>query len=327
MSHGPHRTRLPDGREHFAHGPIELVIAAQGPAAAEAFEQAWQRFGSVLTELVTELPRLRTPVQPDRPCPLEGIVARRMWAACAALPIEFITPMAAVAGAVAEEILAIFDRPDIERAFVNNGGDIALHLTPGTEWRIGLVADIARAYPAMLVRQQSDAAPGPSTDAAVPPPFMLDGQFTVRAADPVRGIATSGWRGRSHSMGIADAVTVLARTAAQADAAATLIANAVNVDDSRIARAPAAHLRDDSDLGERLVTVQVEPLPPDLVRQALASGEAAARDLHSRGLIHAAVLACQGQIALVEARSLLSPVPGMGADASAHRQATLAQAA
>jgi ApbE superfamily uncharacterized protein (UPF0280 family) len=53
---------------------------------------------------------------------------------------------------------------------------------------------------------------------------------------PVRGIATSGWRGRSFSLGIADSVTVLARTAAQADAAATVIANAVDADDVRIRR-------------------------------------------------------------------------------------------
>ena len=45
----------------------------------------------------------------------------------------------------------------------------------------------------------------------------------------MRGIATSGWRGRSFSLGIADAVTVLAATAAEADAAATVIANAVDL--------------------------------------------------------------------------------------------------
>ena len=34
---------------------------------------------------------------------------------------------------------------------------------------------------------------------------------------PHRGVATSGWRGRSHSLGIADSVTVVARNAAAAD--------------------------------------------------------------------------------------------------------------
>ena len=45
-------------------------------------------------------------------------------------------------------------------------------------------------------------------------PLSLDGDFAVDASLPVRGVATSGWRGRSHSLGIADSVTVLARTAA-----------------------------------------------------------------------------------------------------------------
>ena len=73
--------------------------------------------------------------------------------------------------------------------------------------------------------------------------------------DPVRGIATSGWRGRSFSLGIADAVTVLAATAAKADAAATIIANAVDLPNhAAITRVPAREIAPDNDLGERLVT-------------------------------------------------------------------------
>jgi hypothetical protein len=120
----------------------------------------------------------------------------------------------------------------------------------------------------------------------------------------VRGVATSGWRGRSHSLGIADAVTVLATSAAQADAAATVIANAVNPGepDARlgIERAPACALKDDSDLGHRLVTVQVPALPAGVVATALQRGARIAQQLQQAGLIHAAVLACQGQTLTVE---------------------------
>jgi ApbE superfamily uncharacterized protein (UPF0280 family) len=127
----------------------------------------------------------------------------------------------------------------------------------------------------------------------------LDGGFVIDSQDPVRGVATSGWRGRSHSLGIADAVTVLATTAAQADAAATVIANAVNPvePDERlgIERAPASSLKDDSDLGERLVTVQVPALPAGVVAEALRRGARIAAQLREAGLIHAAVLSCQGQ--------------------------------
>ena len=302
---GPTRTPLPGGRWHFAHGPIELVIGAdisigapehtlltaaalpmtrRVPAASEttvqaAHEQAWARFQNVLQELVAELPLLRLPVQPG-PCPVQGPVARRMWQACAALPTDFITPMAAVAGAVAQEILAPYAQAGLQRAYVNNGGDIALHLAPGAQWRVGMVADIAKRRTA------------------------LDGGFTLQASDPVRGVATSGWRGRSHSLGIADAVTVLAATAAQADAAATVIANAVNPTepDARlgIERAPACSLKDDSDLGSRLVTVLVPALAAGLVTAALRRGARVAQHLQHNGLIHAAVLACQGQTLTVE---------------------------
>ena len=289
---GPVRTPLPGGRWHFAHGPIELVIGADAGGAAirpaglepsaslepdaltQAHEAAWQRFQTVLQELVAELPLLRQPVQAG-PCPVRGMVARRMWQACAALPTDFITPMAAVAGAVAQEILVPYTQAGVRRAFVNNGGDIALHLAPGTQWRVGLVADIAKRRTA------------------------LDGGFVIDSQDPVRGVATSGWRGRSHSLGIADAVTVRATTAAQADAAATVIANAVNPvePDERlgIERAPACSLKDDSDLGERLVTVQVPALPAGVVAEALRRGARIAAQLREAGLIHAAVLSCQGQ--------------------------------
>ena len=268
-------------RSHFQHGPIDLVISADGDAAAHASAHAaaWQRFEQVLPELVQELPLLRQAVSSKATdCPLKGPVARRMWQACRPYAMDFITPMAAVAGSVAQEIIACYQRPGIARAWVNNGGDIAMHLTPGQSLKVGLYADIARLDVAQLQDQ-----------------LLLDGQFSVEAAMPVRGVATSGWRGRSFSMGIADSVTVLAHTAAQADAAATVIANAVNVNDARVQRAPAASLKDDSDLGQRLVTTGVPPLAPALVLQALQAGLATARALQSEGLIDSALLVCQQQ--------------------------------
>jgi ApbE superfamily uncharacterized protein (UPF0280 family) len=268
-------------RWHFQHGPIDLVISADGDAAAlaSAHAAAWQRFEQVLPELVQELPLLRQAVSSKATdCPLKGPVARRMWQACRPFAMDFITPMAAVAGSVAQEIIACYQRPGIARAWVNNGGDIAMHLSPRQSLKVGLYADIARLDVAQLQDQ-----------------LLLDGQFSVDAAMPVRGVATSGWRGRSFSLGIADSVTVLARTAAQADAAATVIANAVNVNDARVQRAPAASLKDDSDLGQRLVTTGVPPLAPALVLQALQAGLATARALQSEGLIDSALLVCQQQ--------------------------------
>ncbi len=283
------RALLADGRWHFQHGPIDLVIGAEGDAGAveSAHAAAWARFQTLLSELVAELRALRLPVR--GPCPLQGAVARRMWLACHPFHSQFITPMAAVAGSVAQEIVAAYARPGIQRAWVNNGGDIALHLAPGASVKVGLFADLARFDPV-------DGAP------------QLDGDFVVAAELPVRGIATSGWRGRSFSLGIADSVTVLARTAALADAAATVIANAVDIDDARIARRPACDLKDDSDLGDLLVTVDVPPLPPAQVLAALQAGTARARALQRAGLIHSALLVCQHRASRVEAVAPPRPI-------------------
>ena len=277
------RAPLSAGRWHFQHGPIDIVIGAEGDAAAvaAAHEAAWARFETVLAELVAELPTLRQPVR--GPCPLQGVIARRMWLACRPYHSQFITPMAAVAGAVAQELIVCYQRAGIQRAWVNNGGDIALQLAPGASVRIGLFADLARFDPEHI---------------------HTDGHFDVRADMPVRGVATSGWRGRSFSLGIADSVTVLARTAAMADAAATMIANAVNTDDPRIERRPANQLKDDSDLGDMLVTVDVPPLAPALVQRALQAGQRRARELQREGLIHSAVLVCQTAWLRVEAEAV-----------------------
>lgn len=276
------RSALDGGRWHFNHGPIDIVAEAHGDpyAVAAAHDAAWARFGHVLDELVRELPLLRLPVT-DRMRP-RGVVGQRMWDACAAFSPMFITPMAAVAGAVAQELIAFYDRPGIERAWINNGGDIALHLAPGQSARVGVFADIAR----FDWRDNSV--------------LTTDGQFEVHADQPVRGIATSGWRGRSFSLGIADSVTVLAATAAQADAAATVIANAVDVDDGLIRRKPASQCKDDSDLGDTLVTVDVPPLAPSQVKSALDTGAICAKVLQKGGLVQAALLVCQGQFRLVE---------------------------
>ncbi len=273
---------LSDGRRHFHHGPIDIVIGVDGEtdAVEHAHASAWQRFQTILDELVAELPALRRPV--DGPCPVQGRVARRMWQACRPYRAGFITPMAAVAGAVAQELIAHYQRAGVERAWVNNGGDIAWHLAPMQSLRVGLFADITRLDAQQIMRG-----------------IRSDGQIDVTHAMSARGMATSGWRGRSFSRGIADSVTVLACTAAEADAAATVIANAVDIDDERIQRRPAMELKDDSDLGRIAVTVDVPELGHDAVRHALAAGRRRAAELQRAGLICCCTMVCQGQVAHV----------------------------
>ena len=282
------RALLDGGRWHFQHGPMDVVLQAEGDpqAVASAHADAWARFVPLLDELVAELPLLRQPIAAG--AVPAGAVARRMWDACAVHAPLFMTPMAAVAGAVAQELIAAYRRPGIARAWANNGGDIAFHLAPGASVRVGLYADLARVDP---------AAAGA---------LRTDGQFDVHAAQPVRGVATSGWRGRSFSLGIADSVTVLATTAAAADAAATVIANAVDVAHPAIRRLPASECKDGSDLGDTAVTVDVPKLPAQVVADALDAGARRARQVQAAGHAWAAILVCQGQWRLVQPLSSAS---------------------
>jgi uncharacterized protein len=284
MRSPPEQRRLADGRLHFNDGPIDLIIEAfdETPAVEEAYAAAWRRFATILDELCAELPLLRA--DPRAAQAPNGAVARRMAAAVAPLRARrFLTPMAAVAGAVAEEVLeAMTAGRRLARAYVNNGGDIALHLEHDESFSVGMV----------------DRPDLPS----------LIGRATIGGADRVRGVATSGWRGRSFSLGAADAVTVLAASAALADAAATLIANAVDIPGHpAIRRTPARELDPESDLGDRLVTVAVGPLTPGETERALASGAAEAEFWRERGLIEAAALRLNGRTRLVGAAASRYP--------------------
>jgi len=284
MKRVPQTGFLADGRRlHLQDGPIDLIVEAHGSETnlRAAYDAAARRFTGLLDELCGELPMLRQAADPVR-CLLQGLVARRMHAAVAPFAADhFITPMAAVAGSVAEEILgAMVGAARLERAYVNNGGDIALYLADRERFTVGLMDR--------------------------PDDHGLMRTMIIRADDPTRGVATSGRHGRSFSLGIADAVTVLARTASQADAAATIIANAVDLPGHpAIVRCPAQDLQPDSDLGARLVTRDVGGLSDVEIEDALEAGADKARQLLAVGLIDGAALRLHGETVVVAPRAML----------------------
>jgi len=257
---------LPDGRRlHLHHGPIDLIIEAWGRNKQAAYEQATARFKNLLQELVDELPALRSPMEPDRI--FKGPIARRMQDAISPYQEVFVTPMAAVAGAVADEVLTVMKEGNaLDKAYVNNGGDSAFHVS-GT--------------------QKIEATIAASTA----------GKIVIDSGDPFRGVATSGWSGRSYSLGIADNVSVVAKNAAAADVAATLISNAVDIPGHKaIDRATAISLMPDSDLGEKLVTTDVGELSPLEIDGALINGAEFADGLRQRDLIGGALLVLKDQV-------------------------------
>ena len=286
MTRRPQIALLADRKRlHLQDGPIDLIVEANGRNADvhAAYRAAARRFSGLLDELCAELPELRKAADPRRTT-LQGVVAHRMHAAVAPFAGDcFITPMAAVAGSVAEEILgAMVNAAPLDRAYVNNGGDIALHLAGCEQFTVGLM-------------DRPDAQGVMRT-------------MTIDADDPVRGVATSGRHGRSFSFGIADAVTVLARTAAQADAAATVIANAVDLPGHpAILRLPANELQPDSDLGDRPVTRDVGALTEPEIETALQAGSRRTRQLLAAGLIEGAALRLLGETVVVGARGVETP--------------------
>ncbi|MEA2740844.1 MAG: uncharacterized protein QOH05_4151 [Acetobacteraceae bacterium] len=370
---------LPDGRLHLQHGPIDCLCRAWGDQreVRAAYQQAARFFASVLDGLCAELPLLRAALPARRP---DGAIAQAMHAACSPFADRFITPMAAVAGAVADAVLAaMVEGRDVPRAFVNNGGDIAFHLTPGTSLRCGLVADLTTIVPTYVTTGHAEgdgggtdgtdraghadcvavnvdganradgadrvmAGLGPATHdlrgqhqgkswVTGPSPVMtrsaitntnanaattssinttnrtasLDATFLLAAEHPARGLATSGRAckgrgGRSFSFGIADSVSILARTAAQADAAATIVGNAVDLPGHpAIDRRPASEIDPASDLGDRLVTFNIGPLPGDAIETALDAGRTMADTLVLGRLIEGAVLTLRDRVRISHA--------------------------
>ena len=272
-----------DHRLHLQEGPINLILDVDAfkDIRKHLFISAKKRLSTVLRELVLELDLLKLPWKIQSPVP-KGKIAQRMFYAVSDLDV-FVTPMAAVAGAVADEILDAMRKTveksdyyldNVKRMYVNNGGDLSFWLKSGSSFSIGIIDNIETPE--------------------------LNTKVSLHHESPVRGIATSGWRGRSQSLGIADAVTVLAKSAVEADVAATLIANDVNIEYPGIEKRPASELKDDSDLGSMPVTVDVPSLPDFMVSEALNKGAKTARKFINMGIIETAYLSLQKQTLVVE---------------------------
>ncbi|MEH6494267.1 MAG: UPF0280 family protein [Pseudomonas marincola] len=265
---------MEDGKRlHLQHGPIDIIAEAFGTdeEVEKAYFQGSAFFQSILQDLVMDLDVLRAPVTRRPPRRLGAIAADMYDAASRFSENRYVTPMAAVAGSVADAVLqAMSAGRQLHKLYVNNGGDIALHLEGNALFKGGIV-------------NNQDL---PSVNA----------NFELTVNNKVGGIATSGWRGRSLSPGIADAVTVLASTAALADVAATIIAGDVIASDLSIIQRPAITVRDDTDLGDMLVTTQVGKLKKETCISALERGLNTAEKLKQAGLIHGAYLALQNDV-------------------------------
>lgn len=269
---------LPCGKRlHLQHGPIDLIIGVDQNAEI-AFEAANQRFETVLVELVAELPALRSQLSLQTKMPNGAIASKMHLAALPHCKDHFVTRMAAIAGAVADTVLEAMKSATVfNRAYVNNGGDIALYLGAGQSYTMAMASHDGRDL----------------------------GRISIADIDDIAGIATSGRSGRSFSLGIADSVTVIAETAAGADVAATLIANAVDIPNHPLVTRRVASLLDpDSDLGERRVVMGCEPFSLEDQHRAIAKGEVKAKEFFDKGLIKGAAIFFQNENRIVGSHNL-----------------------
>ena len=261
-----------DNRLFLNHGPIDIVLEAFGKDKPLAYEKAKNYFSTLLNELVLDMDLLKKEVVPHRT--FNNKISQSMQNATEKFYPDFITPMAAVAGSVADNILKILIKDSkLEKAYVNNGGDVSFYLTENQTVKSSLAS-----IPNIIAE--------------------------INYKDKSRGIATSGWRGRSFSLGIADSVTVLADNAAMADAAATMIANSVNIKSHPlIIKKPAVEIYEDSDLKNLMVTVEVGDLKQSEIEDALKNGNEVGKKYLENGLINSALIELQNCFCIVQKES------------------------
>ena len=199
-------------------------------------------------------------------------VLRRMIKAVRWLEEPDFTPMAAVAGTIADLVKEAVWTAGADHVIVNNGGDIALFRREGDPpLRVGIVRDLAEGRVTHVI--------------PIPPDREIG------------GLATSGLGGRSLTKGVASAVTVLAADAALADAAATAVANATNCDDPAVKRCRAEEIDHFTDIRGHLVTRRVGRLGQAAAEEALTRGLERFQQLRAQGMpLRGAVLFVQGRM-------------------------------
>ena len=261
-----------DNRLFLNHGPIDIVLEAFGKDKPLAYEKAKKYFSTLLNELVLDMDLLKKEVVTHRN--FNNKISQSMQNATEKFYPNFITPMAAVAGSVADNILNVLVKDTkLEKAYVNNGGDVSFYLTENQTVKSSLAS-----IPNIIAE--------------------------IDYKDKSRGIATSGWRGRSFSLGIADSVTVLADNAAMADAAATMIANSVNIKNHPlIIKKPAEEIYEDSDLKNLMVTVEVGDLKQSEIEDALRNGNEVGKKYLENGLINSALIELHNCFCIVQKES------------------------
>ena len=195
-----------------------------------------------------------------------------MIASVRAVGDEDLTPMAAVAGTIADAVANWLFEREATKVIVDNGGDIAVRIAAGESVTVGVRPRVDSGHISHVIKLDSGRS--------------------------AWGVTTSGVGGRSLTRGIASAVTVLANNASVADAAATAVANACFVEDKGIVQVPAEKIDPNSDLAGIHVTAEVGPLSPDKISIALNTALRKAEYLSQKDVIIGALITLDNVIVI-----------------------------
>jgi ApbE superfamily uncharacterized protein (UPF0280 family) len=252
-------------------GPASLVIIGEKDGKPWEFERERlvQKVKSILGEIREYLPVLKQKAYRIKNTKHMPDVPRKMVEAVKAIDEASLTPMAAVAGSVADAIKDFLKNEGLDLVSVNNGGDISIFNKKGR----GLKIDIG------------DIHTGESS------PYMLNIEQLIDY-----GLATSGFGGRSFTLGLADSATVIAATGAVADAAATFICNCTNTESDQVVRQIASEIDPLTDIPDDKVTIRIGKLNEEDILNALGNGLNIAANIKNQKHIYDAIVKFRGHM-------------------------------
>ena len=252
-------------------GPASLVIQGEKNGKPYEFEKELlvEKVNSILAEIREFLPVLKQKAYKIKNTKHMPDVPKKMVEAAKAIDEASLTPMAAVAGSVADGIKEFLRNEGLDLASVNNGGDISIFNKKGR----GLKIDIG------------DINTGERS------PYILNIEQLIDF-----GLATSGFGGRSFTLGLADIVTVIAATGAVADAAATFICNCTNIDSDQVIRQKASEIDPLTDIPDDNITMRIGKLNEVDILNALENGLDIAANIKNKKHIYDAIIKFQGHM-------------------------------
>lgn len=252
-------------------GPASLVVIGEKDGKPLEFEKERlvRRVNSILSDIREFLPVLKQKAYKIKNTKHMPYVPRKMVEAVKAIDEASLTPMAAVAGSLADALKEFLKNEGLDFVSVNNGGDISIFNKKGR----GLKIDIG------------DIHTGESS------PYILNVEQLTNY-----GLATSGFGGRSFTLGLADSVTVIASTAAVADAAATFICNCTNTESEQVVRQKALDVDPSTDIPDDNVTISIGQLNYIDILNSLDNGLGIAANKIKLKHIYDAVIKLQGHM-------------------------------